>query len=243
MKKSFFQNDKKLLISYLTSLIVTCGTIIYLATPSKPPPKIGDPVFKVETEFGYGSGVIIGKEPQREEFLYYVLTAFHLIGSHIPEGGTISPLGYSFILTSYDDKGKVIEINDGTLFASNEKLDLMVLIFLSPKNLNVSTISINYELMDEVYSCTYQLSEQLAITKGIISKFKEEFIVSDAQISPGSSGGGLFIKCKDKFYLIGIADRCPMRFGVPVFHCSHYVSSKSFIRFLKDNEIPCIIQQ
>lgn len=244
MKKSFLQNNKKLLVSYFTCLIVMCGSIFYLTdTPvSRSAHKMSDSIVKVETEYGYGSGIIIGKEPQEEKFLYYVLTAFHLINGHIPEEDKLSSQEIPFLLTSYNDKEENVGVNHGTFFSSDEKLDVMIITFLSTRDFAVTKISTNYEVMKEVYSCTCQLAELPSITKGIISRLAGHFIISDAQISPGSSGGGLFIKHSDEYYLIGVATQVAIRTDYIFFHISYYVSSKSFIRFLKDNKIPILVQ-
>lgn len=245
MKKSFLQNDKKLLISWLASLVIVCAICpIFYATslPAKSAQKMGDSIVKIETEWGYGSGIIIGKERQEDKFLYYVLTAFHLINGHIPEEDKISSREFSFLLTSYNDKEEIVGVNDGMFFSGDEKLDVMVITFLSTRDFNTAKISTNYELMKEVYSCTCQLAEFPSMTKGIISRLTGHFIISDAQISPGSSGGGLFVKCDNEYYLIGIAVQVAVRGEYIFFHCSYYVSSKSFIGFLKSNKIPCTIE-
>jgi len=248
MKKSFLQNNKKLLTSYFVCLMVVCGTVIcYTDVPTKTvaitfAQKISDSIVKVETPFGYGSGIIISKEPQEEKFLYYVLTAFHLINGHIPEEDKLSSQEIPFLLTSYNDKEEVVGVNNGTFFSSDEKLDVMVITFLSTRDFAVTKISTNYELMKEVYSCTCQLSEFPSVTKGIISRLAGHFIISDAQISPGSSGGGLFVKRDNEYYLIGVAVQVAIRGEYIFFHISYYVSSKSFIKFLKDNKIPIVVQ-
>jgi len=243
MKKSFLQNNKKLLTSYFVCLVMVCVTVFFLtSTPIKSTQKMNDSVVKIETEFGYGSGVIIGKEKQEEKFLYYVLTAFHLINGQIPEEDKLSSQEIPFLLTSYNDKEEVVGVNNGTFFSSDEKLDVMVITFLSTRDFAVTKISTNYELIKEVYSCTCQLSEFPSVTKGIISRLAGHFIISDAQISPGSSGGGLFVKYGDEYCLIGVAVQVAIRGEYIFFHCSYYVSSKSFIRFLKDNKIPIVVQ-
>jgi S1-C subfamily serine protease len=222
---------------------MVCVTVFFLtSTPIKSTQKMNDSVVKIETEFGYGSGVIIGKEKQEEKFLYYVLTAFHLINGQIPEEDKLSSQEIPFLLTSYNDKEEVVGVNNGTFFSSDEKLDVMVITFLSTRDFAVTKISTNYELIKEVYSCTCQLSEFPSVTKGIISRLAGHFIISDAQISPGSSGGGLFVKYGDEYCLIGVAVQVAIRGEYIFFHCSYYVSSKSFIRFLKDNKIPIVVQ-
>ena len=243
MKRGFLQNDKKLLVSYLVCIFVMCGTIVYLTnTSTKFAVKISDPIVKIETPFGYGSGIIIAKESQEEKFLYYVLTAFHLINGHVSEEDKISSQEFPFLLTSYNDKEEVVGINNGTLFSSDEKLDIMVITFLSTRDFGVAKISTNYEIMKEVYSCTCQLAELPSITKGIISRLTGHYIISDAQISPGSSGGGLFIKQNNEYCLVGVAVQVAIRGEFVVFHCSYYVSSKSFLGFLKENKIPVCVQ-
>jgi len=214
---------------------------LFSITINKPFPKMNDSIVQIETPFSFGSGVLIGKKPKGEETLYYVLTAYHIINNHITEEEKILQNLISFTITSFNENGEDIGHNIGSFLISDEKLDLMILTFLSTRDFSVTKISTNYKLMDEVYSCTCQLSEPPAITKGVISRFKKEFIVSDTEISPGSSGGGLFIKRDEEFYLIGIANGIAVKNGIPIFHCSAYISSKSFIKFLEENHIPCTI--
>lgn len=244
MTKGLLQNDKKLVALYSAFLVLVCGMVFYFTkVSSKSVNNIGSSIVKINTEFGCGSGTIIGKEPQEEKFLYYVLTAFHLINSHASEENKISSREFSFLLTSYNDKEEIVGVNNGTLFSSDENLDLMIITFLSTRDFTVAKISTNYELMKEVYSCTCQLAELPAVTKGIISRLTGHFIISDAQMSPGSSGGGLFIKQGNEYYLIGVATHVAAKGNFVVFHCSYYVASKSFIKFLNDNRVPRIVQQ
>jgi len=251
MKKGFLKNSKKLLVSYLACLMIVCGTVFYCTNTTTKNPgkvavsfaqKISDSIVKIETPFGYGSGIIIGKEKQEEKFLYYVLTAFHLINGHVPEEEKSSSQEIPFLLTSSDDIEEIIGVNYGTFFSSSEDLDAMVITFLSTRDFAVTKISTDYELMKEVYSCTCQLGELPSITKGIVSRLTRHFIISNAQISPGSSGGGLFIKYGNEYYLIGVAVSIAIKGDFAVFHCSYYVSSKSFLKFLNENKIPIFVQ-
>jgi S1-C subfamily serine protease len=203
---------------------------------------MNDSIVQIETPWSFGSGIIVGKESKGEENLYYILTAYHIINNHMTEEEKISQNTIPFIITSFNANGENTGINNGTFFIGNEKLDSMILTFLSTRDFVVTKISRNYRLMDEVYSCTCQLSRPPAITKGIISRLEKEFIISDAEISPGSSGGGLFIKHGEEFDLIGIAIGIAIKNGIPIFHCAAYISSKSFLKFLNENKIPIFVQ-
>jgi len=223
---------------FLGSLLI----FLFSITINKSIPKMNDSIVQIETPFSFGSGVLVGKEQKREETLYYVLTAYHIINNHITEEEKILQGLIPFTIISFNENGEDIGHNIGSFFASDEKLDLMVLTFLSTRNFSITKISTNYKLIDEVYSCTCQLSEPPAITKGVISRFKKEFIISDTEISPGSSGGGLFKKYDSEYYLIGIANGIAIKNGIPIFHCAAYISSKSFLKFLNENKIPIFVQ-
>lgn len=241
------RKESVILSATLVCIAVVLSTIL---NPTIPTPKlihrVTDSVVKIESEFGYGSGVIIGKEKQEDLNLYYVLTAYHLIIDPSPFAALEQALSSSepikLIVTSYNNNEEIIGINNATFHCGDLKLDSIIITFLSSRDLPVSPISVKYNIMDEVFTSTFQLSAPIAVTRGIISRLTGMFIVSDAEISPGSSGGGLFIKRDDQYFLIGMADQVAFENGILFTHCAYFVSSRSFVKFLKFNAVPCTIE-
>lgn len=241
MKKKKSKDNFPKLIVYIciVSLLVDSFIIGYLFLPKKIVSNVFDSIVQVESEFSFGSGVLIAKDKDK----YYVLTAYHLINSHVPnEVIEEYSKNAEFTLWFYGREEEIKDIELGKFLYKNSDLDLMIITFSSDKDFPLAKISMNYNVLDEVYSFTCQLSEPPSSTNGIISRLKEEYIISNAEISPGSSGGGLFIKRGEEFYLIGIANSVVIKNGFPFLHVSNYISSRSFISFLKENKIPCIIQ-
>lgn len=230
-----------------------CGcffaTMIYISSTIKIPKaisRITDSVVKIESEFGFGSGVVIGKEKQDDLNLYYVLTAYHLItpppvfillGEEISSSSTPARVK----ITSYNNNEEIIGVNDATFHCGDLAIDSIIVTFLSSRDIPVAPITAKYDVLDEVFTSTFQLANPIAVTKGIISRISGMFIVADAEISPGSSGGGLFVHRNGQYFLIGMADQVSFENGILFTHCSYFISSKSFIKFLKSNDIPCIL--
>lgn len=246
MKKKKLKNNFPKLIC-VVSLVISSFIIGYFLLSKKNIQNVFDSIVQVESEFGWGSGVLIAKDKygissSNNKYTYYILTAYHLINNHVPREAIEE---YSrtaeFTLWFYGREEEIKDIEVGKFLYKNDDLDLMVITFSSDRDFPLVKISTNYNVLDEVCSFTCQVSEPPAATYGIISRLKEEYIVSDAQISPGSSGGGLFIKCRNEFRLIGIANSIFVKNGIPFFHISNYISSKFFVKFLEENHIPCTI--
>lgn len=234
---------KGILLFVVSMICISLAWQTALVSPPIVSRDISASTVKIETEFGYGSGTIIGKtiSPDSGYNTYYVLTAYHLLNGPNRIDQTTSASA-TFILTSYNKFGEIVALNDGIFVAGDVGIDVLVVSFLSTIDLCVSPITTKYNLMDEVFNCTCQLSDPPSISHGIISRIAGKFIVADAEISPGASGGALFVKRDNQYLLIGAANSVPFKFGFLFTHLSYYVSSKTFVKFLKDNRVPCTIE-
>jgi len=173
----------------------------------------------------YGSGTIIKKENISSDdlYTYYILTAKHITSDRFVFGdlkvnsitGEISreTKQQNFNIVTFKEDGSIENTYEAEFLneTDDDYLDCGLLIFNSKNvypvaNLATNEILNNIKILTEVYAVGCALKHSPIITTGIISEFNEEnnYILSTANIAFGSSGGGLFIKLEDKYYLIGI---------------------------------------
>lgn len=216
-----------------------------------------DVVVFIHTQRGSGSGTIVERlETDRpEEFQYLVLTNAHvtikrfvprMIGYDairgIPEVSYVDRGCYVFVV---DRKQNTVDILIAEIVEENMRQDLAILSFVHTKQLNVATLATDemlsdIHIFDEVFAVGCQLGNFPSPTIGIISGIKNRgsTIVynSTAQISPGSSGGGLFREYGGHYFLIGV----PFSVGVApngqfVSHLSNAISVTNARKLLDKN--------
>ena len=133
---------------------------------------------------------------------------------------------------------------DGDISLVDPIRDLAIVKFNSPHNYKVALIANELLLpklsvFDEVYAVGCQLGLPPVVTYGIIGGFVDdkEFkgIIHNAEISPGSSGGGLFREFDGHYYLIGIPNRLPVRGYQFIAHYAMSIHGNVLIEFLKEN--------
>ncbi len=143
-------------------------------------------------------------------------------------------IGTKYSIVSFDHVDKIQKRYDANLVLEDTEYDLAILSFLSNKELAVAKIADTNMLeqvrvFDEVFAVGCQLTHPPSPTVGIISvvlkgvgnipitfdglqyntikkNYQQGWIIygNTSQISTGSSGGGLFKKYDDNYYLIGI---------------------------------------
>lgn len=152
-------------------------------------------VIGVQSDTGFGSGVIFQKEATDDEnkYLYYALTNYHVV----EEGGELK--------IYYGDVYSTIPVQD---VQGNATYDVAVVRFVSSMNfqvLDIKPISENttYEIIagQDVYAIgtPNDLENFNYITSGIVSLASQTYngitnlaIMHNAELNPGNSGGPLF---------------------------------------------------
>ena len=145
-------------------------------------------------EYGeIGSGVIIYRKDKK----YYILTTFHLLRSFLNLPKNITPM--HFIAIGPDIDHKKIKFSQSFVIAAESKKDLLLFIvtrenLLAPKIAKRASRSASRG--KNVLAIGNPGSIQFFFSKGVISgthkEEDKELIISDVEISPGSSGGPLF---------------------------------------------------
>ncbi len=156
-------------------------------------------VVVVQAEGGFGSGVIYQKEETDidGEYLYYVITNYHVIEDTILEDGEIS--------IYFGDEQNTIFAQD---YQGSQIYDIAVVRFVSPLNftaLDIKPISedIKTEIIvgQDVYAIgtPNDLLNFNYVTSGVVSMASQSYnninglaLMHDAELNPGNSGGPLF---------------------------------------------------
>jgi len=176
----------------------------------------------------FGSGTIIHKrcdENDGNKYKYYILTAHHTIKDRFIQQV------YSRDFITGANKTRKVEGNfEITIFKYDGKLDKKVLgkfedeisgvgidagliSFISEEDLpNIANIATDEMLnsltnLVEVYASSCPLKQHPMLTTGLISLINDDVggrISATGNAALGSSGGGLYIKVDDKYYLIGL---------------------------------------
>lgn len=224
-----------------------------------------DTIVLVRTRRGSGSGTIIDCLETDTEgiFEYRVLTNAHITRLRL----TIYLQGVDSItgkirtktvntgceIITFDCQNNDWNQYIAKVIAEDIQYDLAILSFLSDQELAIALIADDEMLkqvrvFDEVFAIGCQLSRAPTPTVGIVSQIltgytgKPELIVysSTAQITPGSSGGGLFRKFNDHYYLIGIPYRVDVASNKQfVSHLASAISIVTAKGFLNLNLISC----
>lgn len=156
-------------------------------------------VVAVQTDSGFGSGVIFQKEDTEVvgEYLYYVLTNYHVIESVVTDQDELR--------IYYGSKETVIAAKD---YQGSEAYDIAVVRFVSDLNFTVIDIkpiseNITTEIIagQDVYAIgtPNDILNFNYITSGVVSLVTQTYnhinnlaIMHDAELNPGNSGGPLF---------------------------------------------------
>lgn len=156
-------------------------------------------VVAVQTDSGFGSGVIFQKDNTEVEgeFLYYVLTNYHVVESVATDQDELK--------IYYGSEQTVIAALD---YQGNSLYDVAVVRFVSDLSFTVMDIkpiseNITTEIIagQDVYAIgtPNDLANFNYITQGIVSLISQEYngvnnlaIMHDAELNPGNSGGPLF---------------------------------------------------
>ena len=222
-----------------------------------------DTIVLVKTRRGSGSGTIIDRIDTDTEnvFEYRVLTNAHVIHSRFVRylRGVNSITGRikteivdtGCEIITFDHKNKKWDIYVTNIVSEDVSLDLAILSFISSQELSVAITATRdmlkqVRVFDEVFAIGCQLGKAPSPTTGIVSRIltgtnnKQKWIVygSTTQISPGSSGGGLFKEYDDHYYLIGIPYIiATTNNGQFVTHLSSAISIMTAKNFIDKNSV------
>jgi S1-C subfamily serine protease len=196
-----------------------------------------DTVVLIQTSRGNGSATIIYRFETDIEgiFEYFVITNEHLTRlrfvTYLQDVSSLTgriktqtvDMGCEII--TFDHTNKDWNQYSANVIAEDVQYDLAILSFLSNQELAVAQIADEdmleqVRVFDEIVSIGCQLGGVPIPTTGIIFQIiigdngEKRWIIygNTAQISPGSSGGALYKKYGDHYYLIGIP------FSVLVYH-------------------------
>jgi S1-C subfamily serine protease len=211
-----------------------------------------DTIIMVLTNRGGGSGTIIDRVVLDIEedrlFRYLVLTNVHVINgrfiTHIRGANFLTgelktetvDTGCEVII--FDHYNRTWEHKVAKFVSEDTMHDIAILSFTHEKELTVAKIADEamidqVRVFDEIFAIGCQLGRSPSPTTGIISQISigvngsDEWVVysNTAQITPGSSGGGLFRKYDEHYYLIGIPSKIATAHnGQFVSHLSHAIS-------------------
>lgn len=213
--------------------------------------------------WGSGSGILIDYYESDENNLYhyFVLTNAHVVFDRIIKvfNNVDGLRGLAYYeeqdlgceITVFYDQASKHKTYDGIVLAESTDYDLALVVFMaeeyfedivaiaSPKMMAHTTI------FDKVYAVGCQLGQRPIATDGILSGIinKDKFtgFIHSAQISPGSSGGGLFKEYNGHYFLIGITN------GVAGFqfqflpHYAYAISTETIYKFLQENDFCYLI--
>lgn len=218
------------------------------------------PIVKVRTVAGtFGSGIIISKKFLNEEnrFKYLILTVAHITEDRFIPGDVIvdSITGNISVLQIEEDFEISLFHKDGSFYKlinsqfvdsqTRNNIDAGLISFISEENLeNIANLP-NQEVLNsigilsKVYAAGCPLKHDPMLTIGEIIQLyeKENEMMSSTNIAPGSSGGGLFIEYRGKYYLIGITNAIASS-GFSLFtYLTYSVPIKNLKEFLAKQEI------
>lgn len=222
-----------------------------------------DTIVLVSTRGGSGSGTIIGKINTKEDgvYEYHVLTNSHVTHSRIIQllkgvDGITGKLDIQTIDTGcrvilFDYPKQKWETIGARVIAENIVYDLAMLSFRSRRIFPIAKIASmsmlsQIRVFDDVFAIGCQLGMAPTPTRGIISRItkskngEKEWVIygTTSQITPGSSGGGLFKKDDGHYYLIGIPYRISIAGnGQMIPHLAHAISIVTAKQFIDENAV------
>lgn len=218
-----------------------------------------DTVVSIETYWSDGSGTIIDYHESKINGIYEYIV---LTNNHVTKGRLINQIDSVNCLTGeiifkVIDSGCLIVVFDhykqkkhtytAKVIAEDALLDLSILSFESTQLLpiaNIATIEMLDEIsvFDEIFTISCQFAMSPTPTTGIISQIIKEnhnnlnFIIygNTAHITPGSSGGAIFRKYGNHYYMIAIPYKTIFAYDSKYIpHLSYGISmvvAKDFIR-------------
>jgi S1-C subfamily serine protease len=217
-----------------------------------------DPVVHIYRGGKHGSGIIIHRQfmPDSKIYIYLVVTNYHVIdrdrykvlskidgitGKEIYRLFHITPR-----ITVFQEQTSKWHTYESKVAIQDPSKDLAVLRFQSETKYPIACLASQamldeIQVFDRVYAIGCQLGEKPSPTTGIISGIIEtnnfSGFLSSAEIAPGSSGGGLFRKFNDHYYLIGISCRTGRFYGRFVSHLAYSISVEVLNRLLIENSV------
>lgn len=222
-----------------------------------------DTIVLVRTRRGTGSGTIIDRidTDDEKESEYRVLTNAHVTYPRffrylrevdfITGKLNIDVVDTGCEIITFDYQSLSWNIYDAKIVEEDIEYDLAVLSFATKEELSVAKIADDdmlkqVRVFDEIFVVGCQLGRAPSPTFGIISQIltknngEQEWTIycNTAQTTPGSSGGGLFKKYDDHYYLVGIPYRIAVTSdGQLVPHLSHAISISTARSFIEQNLI------
>jgi len=222
-----------------------------------------DTIVLVTTQNGSGSGTIIDQLETEEEgvYEYRVLTNSHVTYSRFKRflkgvDGITGKLDIQIIDTGcgiivFDYENQAWATTRAEVIAENNIYDLSLLSFKSKDVLPVARVADDQMLsqvrvFDDVFAIGCQLGRAPTPTSGIISQImkgtngRQEWVIygTTSEITPGSSGGGLFKKYDGHYYLIGIPYKIAVAGnGQMIPHLAHAISIITARNFLDENAV------
>lgn len=222
-----------------------------------------DTTVLIQTWRGSGSGTIIDCTETEIEgvFEYCVLTNTHVTQTRfvtIIQGvdaltGKVTRVttDHGCGVTIFDHEDKKMELYHAKVVAEDIKYDLALLSFQTKQKLAVAILADRdmlerVRIFDEIFAIGCQLGRAPSPTTGIISQIitgnngEKEWVIygNTAQITPGSSGGGLFKKYDGHYHLIGIPFRVAVAGnGQIVPHLAHAISIEVARDFIDQNMV------
>lgn len=219
----------------------------------------------VGTRRGSGSGTVIScvKQQTKNIWEYRVLTNAHVVYTRFSRQlvgvdaitGKIKTeiVDTGCYVTTFNHNNNTHSTYAATVMEEDLIYDLAMLSFESSEKIAVAKLATDEMLQmvrvfDPIYAIGCQLSGSPTPTSGIISQItagkngeKKWIIYSNtAQIAPGSSGGGLFKKYNDHYYLIGIPFSLAIApNGQIIPHLAHAISIGTAREFINRNLISC----
>lgn len=191
-----------------------------------------------------GSGVIISREKND----YYIITNYHIIETQWPIRMT-GPVEIS----AYHNRGELFKKYKGEIIKRNKYSDLALIKITTNDNLPVALIPtkemINHiDVFDDIYTVGCQLTfHKGLVTRGIVSEIITNGFMSDANIAPGSSGGGTFKQYGDNYYFIGMPEKIdqippnnPNEYDY-IYHLSYNIGIDVIIDFIQNSEYKFIL--
>lgn len=222
-----------------------------------------DTIVLVSTQGGTGSGTIIDKINTEEKgvYEYRVLTNSHVTHPRLVQllkgvDGITGKLdiqtvdtGCSIVLFDYPKQKW--ETTKAKVIAEDIMYDLAMLSFRSKKvfpTAKIASKSIleHVRVFDDVFAIGCQFGRAPTPTRGIISRItkskngEKEWVIygTTSQITPGSSGGGLFKKDDGHYYLIGIPYKIAIAGnGQMIPHLARAISIVTAKQFIDENMV------
>lgn len=217
----------------------------------------------VQTRRNSGSGTIIDRieTDDKNKYEYRVLTNAHVTRSRlITQVVGVDSLTGKTKTKTLDTGCGVITFNykeqdwknyTAKVVSENIERDLALLSFISEEELSAAKVPTSdmleqVRVFDEVFAVGCQLGRSPTPTFGIISQIlgdkntKEGWLIygTTAQITPGSSGGGLFREYSGHYYLIGIPYKIAITDnGQVVSHITRAISIITALDFIDENAV------